>query len=93
MSSSEVIARKVVVRGRVQGVYYRDSCRREALAAGAAGWVRNELDGSVQALVEGRVAAVERVVTWMRAGPRRAVVEEVEVSVREPEGLSGFRVS
>jgi len=76
----------------VQGVYYRDSCRREALAAGVAGWVRNDLDGSVQALLEGQATAVERVVAWMRKGPRRAIVEEIEISVCEPAGLVGFDV-
>jgi acylphosphatase len=92
MSAHERIARKVVVRGRVQGVYYRDRCRREALAAGVSGWVRNELDGSVQALVEGPAAAVDRLVAWMRIGPRRAIVEDIEVTVCEPEGLTGFHV-
>ena len=91
-SAQEPIARKVVVRGRVQGVYYRDSCRREALAAGVSGWARNELDGSVQAFVEGPPDAVDRVVAWMHAGPRRAVVEHVDVSFCEPAGLTGFSV-
>ena len=89
----EPIARKVVVRGRVQGVYFRDSCRRVALAAGVSGWVRNELDGSVGAFLEGPPDGVERVVAWMHAGPRRALVEEVEVTTCEPAGSTGFRIS
>lgn len=80
------------MHGRVQGVYFRDSCRRVAEAAGVSGWVRNELDGSVRALLEGHAADVERVVDWLHRGPRRAVVEEVEVREVEPTGLTGFGV-
>jgi acylphosphatase len=86
------VSRIVVVHGRVQGVYYRDSCRRVALAAGISGWVRNELDGSVVALLEGAASDVDRVVEWMRNGPRRAVVEHVEVTECEPAGLNDFAV-
>lgn len=93
MGAQGRIARKVVVRGRVQGVYYRDSCRRVALAAGVAGWVSNELDGSVAAFLEGAASDVDRVVEWMRNGPRRAVVEHVEVTECEPVGLDDFVVS
>jgi len=93
MAAQDRVAKEVVVRGRVQGVYFRDSCRRVAEAAGVAGWVRNELDGSVRALLEGTPDGVERVVEWMRRGPRRAIVEDVEVCIREPAGLTGFVVS
>ena len=90
MSAPDRIARVVTVRGMVQGVWFRDSCRRVALAAGVSGWVRNELDGSVAAVLEGAAADVEHVVEWMRKGPRRAVVEAIEVSAVEPAGLTGF---
>ena len=80
------------MRGRVQGVYYRDSCRRQALAAGVSGWARNDLDGSVEALLEGAPEAVDRVVAWMRKGPRRAVVEEIEVTDAEASGRVGFEI-
>jgi len=92
MGAQRRFARKVIVRGRVQGVYYRDSCRRVALAAGVSGWVRNELDGSVVAHLEGAASDVERVVEWMRNGPRRAVVEQVEVTECTPVGLADFSV-
>jgi acylphosphatase len=88
-----VIRRRVVVRGRVQGVFFRDSARSEARSASVAGWVRNCADGSVEAVLEGDAEAVERVVAWMRKGPDRARVEGVEVSEEEPEGLEGFAVS
>ena len=87
-----MIRRRVVVTGRVQGVGYRDSCRYEAVAAGVAGWVRNNWDGSVEAVIEGESAGVDRVVAWMRKGPRSAVVRDVRVSEESPQGELGFSV-
>jgi acylphosphatase len=92
MTAADRIARDVVVRGNVQGVFFRDSCRREAARAQVVGWVRNEPDGSVRAHLEGTPGAVERLVAWMREGPPNAVVERVEVTESEPSGLSGFEV-
>ena len=86
------MARLVVVRGRVQGVFYRDSCRSQAEAAGVTGWVSNEPDGTVRALVEGSPVAVDRVVGWMRKGPPHAFVDGVDVQPAEPEGHGGFEV-
>jgi acylphosphatase len=84
--------RRVVVRGRVQGVFFRDSIRERARAHGVAGWVSNRSDGAVEAVLEGPPEAVERVVRFMETGPPHARVTEVEVSAEEPEGLSGFSV-
>lgn len=84
--------RRVVVHGQVQGVFFRDSTRREAHSAGLAGWVRNCPDGTVEAVFEGDADAVERLVRWMHEGPRGADVERVEVAEEEAEGLSGFEV-
>ena len=78
--------------GRVQGVFFRDTCRRVALANGVAGWVRNCADGSVEAALEGDAAAVEEVLAWMRAGPAGAVVAAVDVRDEEPSGERGFTV-
>lgn len=86
------VRRRVVVRGRVQGVFFRDSTRREAEAAGVCGWVANRSDGAVEAVVEGPEEAVERVVAFCRRGPRRAEVSEASVTEEEPEGLTGFAV-
>ncbi len=83
---------RVVVKGRVQGVFFRDGCRSEARAAGVTGFVRNRHDGSVEAELEGPEAAVERVVAWCRTGPPRARVESVEVERIPPVGEPGFRV-
>jgi acylphosphatase len=87
-----VIRRRVVVRGRVQGVWFRDSCQREAGAAGVAGWVRNCADGAVEAVFEGAGPRVERMVDWCRTGPPRARVVDVEVVDEEPTGERGFTI-
>jgi acylphosphatase len=88
-----LVRRRVVVRGNVQGVFFRDSTRRQALDRGVAGWVRNRDDGSVEAVFEGPAEAVEELVEWCRTGPSRAQVEDMDVSLeREPDGLDGFQV-
>jgi acylphosphatase len=88
----DVIRRRVVVDGRVQGVFFRDSCRREAVVAGVAGWARNLGDGRVEVVAEGAPEAVERLVAWCRRGPSRAVVTGVQVSDERVEGVRGFSV-
>ena len=87
-----MIRRRVVVRGNVQGVFFRASCQREAARRGVAGWVSNRPDGAVEAVFEGEDAAVEALVSWCRQGPPHADVSGVDVSEEEPEGLSGFGV-
>lgn len=87
------VRRRVVVSGRVQGVFFRDSCQREAGAAGVTGWVRNRRNGAVEAVFEGEPASVERMVDWCRHGPAGARVDTVEVHHEEPEGARGFRVA
>jgi acylphosphatase len=82
----------VIARGRVQGVFFRDTTRRAAESRGVSGWVRNRGDGAVEAVFEGDPDAVEGMVRLAREGPGRAEVERLEVSEEEPEGLSGFRV-
>ena len=89
---SEAVRRRVVVHGHVQGVFFRDSARREAGSRGVAGWICNRHDGAVEAVFEGEPAAVDRLVEFCSRGPRGAAVERVDVSEEEPEGLSGFDV-
>ncbi len=89
---AEPVARRVVVSGRVQGVFFRDSCRKEAAGAGVGGWVRNTSEGEVEAWFEGDAQAVERMVTWCREGPSSADVTGVDVSNEDPAGDTGFRV-
>lgn len=69
----------LVIHGRVQGVFFRDSMHREAQGLGIAGWVRNRIDGSVEAVVHGEAADVDAIVRWARRGPERAQVERVEI--------------
>ena len=76
---SAPIARRLVIRGRVQGVGYRDAMIGAALAADVRGWVRNRRDGSVEAHVQGRPEDVERLSAWARRGPPAARVSEVIV--------------
>jgi acylphosphatase len=85
-----MIRRHVVVRGLVQGVFFRDSVRRQATTLGVGGWVRNTHDGAVEAVFEGEPEAVERLVELCRRGPRGARVDDLEVSEEIIEGLSGF---
>jgi acylphosphatase len=86
------VARRVVVHGRVQGVFFRESVRRRAYRAGVAGWVRNNDDGSVEAWLEGEPDDVELVVRFAGIGPSGAYVERVDVEDVEPEELRGFEV-
>lgn len=83
---------RVIVSGRVQGVWYRESCRREAIARNVSGWIRNNRDGTVEAVLEGSDRDVEQVVDWMRMGPPRAVVTGVEVRNEAPQEEQGFVV-
>ena len=84
--------RHVVVTGRVQGVWFRDSMRREAERLGLAGWVRNLPDGNVEAAFEGPAEAVERLTDWCYHGPPGARVTSVVPRDEPAEGLSGFRI-
>jgi acylphosphatase len=83
---------RVRVSGLVQGVSFRDGCRRTAERHGVSGWVRNLPDGSVEAAFEGPAEAVEALVEWSRHGPRFAEVTDVRVQAEPPEGISGFRI-
>ena len=90
--TDDVTRRHVVVRGRVQRVFFRDSCRREARARGVSGWVSNTPDGSVEAVFEGPAGAVDELIEWVHQGPPHATVAGVSVRTERPEGLSGFQV-
>jgi len=90
--SADAVRRRVVVYGRVQGVFFRDSVRRRAVEAGVAGWVCNRRDGAVESVLEGAPDAVERLVRFCEMGPRHAEVARVDVEEQAPEGLRGFEV-
>lgn len=73
------------IRGRVQGVSYRESMRQEALRLGVTGWVRNRADGSVEALIQGEEALVRDLILWCHQGPAQARVETVEEQAADEE--------
>jgi acylphosphatase len=87
-----MVRRRVFVSGRVQGVWFRASCRDVAVSLGLSGWVRNLPDGRVEALFEGEPAAVEAAVSWCATGPRGALVTSVDKIEEAPQGETGFRV-
>ena len=85
-----MIALHLSVHGRVQGVFYRNWTVTAARGLGLAGWVRNQPDGSVEALVEGEEQAVLRMVELMHAGPPAARVERIDQGPAKPEMLDHF---
>jgi acylphosphatase len=90
--SDGTVRARALVRGRVQGVWFRQSTADEARALGASGWVRNREDGSVETVFEGPPTVVERALAFVRLGPPRAEVSSVEVQWEEPVGETGFEV-
>jgi acylphosphatase len=86
------VRKRVRAHGRVQGVFFRDTVRRAAEAAGVAGWASNRPDGTVEAVFEGPEEAVDRLVALCRSGPGHAEVSRLDVDAEAPEGLDGFRV-
>jgi acylphosphatase len=86
----EVVRRRVVVHGRVQGVWFRESARRRAEELGVAGWVRNTPAGAVEAELEGPPEEVELLVSWFGHGPPDARVDRVGVEELSPTGERGF---
>jgi acylphosphatase len=73
-------------------VFFRDSTRRRADELGVAGWVRNRDDGAVEGIAEGEEEAVAALLDYVRSGPGRAVVDDLEVIAADPEGSEGFQI-
>jgi len=90
--SERVVRRRAVIRGRVQGVWYRDTARREAARLGVAGSAVNAPDGTVVLEVEGLPEAVEAFLAWAAEGPGRARVDSIDVEDLAPTGQPGFTV-
>jgi len=90
--TGELVTKRLLISGRVQGVNYRESMRGEAERLGVVGWVRNRRDGRVEALVEGSAVAVDALIVWARRGPPAARVTDVEVEAvpHLPVGHRGF---
>lgn len=92
MSTHAKIRRRVLVSGKVQGVYFRHTCKNVALENHVGGWVKNLEDGRVEAAFEGEPSAIEIVLDWCEVGPPFARVEKVEVFEEEPKGETEFVV-
>ncbi|MER7461472.1 acylphosphatase [Streptomyces sp. NPDC097981] len=88
----ERVRSRVIVHGVVQGVFFRDTCRRAALGHGVAGWVRNLPDGTVEAVFEGEADAVALMTEWAHHGPSGAAVTRVELHGERPESLEDFEI-
>ena len=86
------LARRLHVRGRVQGVFFRSAVRREAADRGVCGWAANRPDGSVEVLLEGERPDVEALISFCAQGPPGARVSHIEVSECPPRGLTGFDI-
>jgi acylphosphatase len=86
------LACQLKIRGRVQGVFFRDSVRRAAQRRGVAGWAANLPDGSVEVVLEGSPTDVRELISYCSRGPRGADVTGVEVEERTPRGLRGFQI-
>jgi acylphosphatase len=78
-TASPKVTLSLVIHGRVHGVFFRDSMRREAEKLAVSGWVRNRSDGTVEAVVHGKSADVDAIVRWAKRGPEHARVEQVEI--------------
>jgi acylphosphatase len=93
MTAPGPVRRRAVVRGQVQGVYFRDTVRQAAEERGVAGWARNRDDGAVEVVLEGPRDGVEAVIERCRTGPPEALVASVEVTEEPPQGLRGFGIA
>lgn len=90
--SPGVVRVRAIVEGRVQGVFYRDSCCREARRLGVHGWVRNRADRSVEVVAEGARDRVDQLLDWCRQGPPSAIVSKISVTDEPPRAEREFRV-
>jgi acylphosphatase len=83
---------RVVVSGRVQGVFFRASCAEQARRRSLGGWVRNLPDGRVEAVFEGEERQVDAMIEWCRRGPAGATVDAVETETQAPVGDTSFAI-
>ena len=92
MPETDHVRAHVRVEGYVQGVFFRTETQSRARSRGVSGWVRNDYDGTVEAVFEGGRAAVESLVRWCGEGPRGARVDDVRVDWEDPRGEKGFEI-
>lgn len=82
----------LIIKGKVQGVFYRACAREEAEKLGITGWIKNTREGNVEAMINGDQKDIYRYISWCRKGPSRARVENVEVIRVEDREFEGFKV-
>jgi acylphosphatase len=87
---SDSVTRRLRIHGRVQGVWFRESMRLKAEALGVNGWVRNRMDGTVEALVQGPFEAVDALTAWARRGPEDAEVTGVDIAQESAPPMQRF---
>ena len=87
---SERVTRRLRMHGRVQGVWFRESMREKAEALGVVGWVRNRLDGTVEAVVQGPFEAVDAITAWARRGPESAQVTHIDIEEEAAPPFAAF---
>jgi acylphosphatase len=92
LPETESVRAHVRIQGRVQGVFFRTEAQSRARSRGVSGWVRNDDDGTVEAVFEGARPAVESLVRWCGEGPRGAHVDDVRVDWKDPRGEEGFEI-
>lgn len=83
---------RLVITGKVQGVFYRQSAYEEAQKWNIKGWVKNQPDGAVEAIITGDEDNVRFFITWCRQGPQQAVVDDIEVVPIEETAFDNFRI-
>jgi len=82
----------LIIKGRVQGVFYRATAKDMADQIGVSGWVRNTEEGDVEIVATGTEDRLERFIGWCKTGPRKAVVTDVVITPKKEEGFKGFEV-
>ena len=87
---SEPVTRRLRMHGRVQGVWFRESMRQKAEELGVVGWVRNRMDGTVEAVVQGPFEAVDAITAWARRGPEAAQVTHVDIAEESAPPFAAF---
>jgi acylphosphatase len=83
---------RLIIKGKVQGVFFRASAKEAANKIGVTGWVRNTPEGYVETMVNGTEAEVQQFVNWCRKGPSKAKVTEVEVSTEREQTFGDFDI-
>ena len=83
----------LIIKGKVQGVFFRASAKDKADDLGIKGWVKNTPEGDVEIMANGNQMAVDEFIQWCRTGPSKAKVTSVDTRIVEEEDFTGFRIT